>query len=71
MATKKTSGPKKLTRDTQNQMFAGVCSGVGEYFNIDPTMVRLVFVLLTLMTAVIPGILLYIVAMFIIPNSEN
>ena len=70
MATKKNSGPKKLKRDTQNQMFAGVCAGIGKYFDIDPTLVRLVFALLTLITGIIPGILLYVIAMFIIPNEN-
>ena len=36
---------KPLTRSTSNRMIAGVCAGLGEYFNIDPTIVRLLFVL--------------------------
>ena len=36
---------KPLTRSTSNRMIAGVCAGLGEYFNIDPTVVRLLFVL--------------------------
>jgi len=36
---------KQLTRSTTNRMIAGVCAGLGEYLNIDPTVVRLLFVL--------------------------
>ena len=36
---------KTLTRSASNRMIAGVCAGIGEYFNIDPTIVRLLFVL--------------------------
>jgi phage shock protein PspC (stress-responsive transcriptional regulator) len=36
---------KPLTRSTSNRMIAGVCAGLGEYFHIDPTIVRLLFVL--------------------------
>jgi len=36
---------KKLTRSTSNRMIAGVCAGLGEYLGIDPTIVRLLFVL--------------------------
>jgi phage shock protein C len=36
---------KQLTRSTSNHMIAGVCAGLGEYFGIDPTIVRLLFVL--------------------------
>ncbi|MFQ6135216.1 MAG: PspC domain-containing protein [Nitrososphaerales archaeon] len=46
-------------------MVAGVCGGIGEYFNVDPTFVRLAFVLLVLANGV--GILLYIIGAFIIP----
>ena len=40
---------KKLTKSQKNKMFAGVCGGIAEYFNIDATIVRLVFVLFTLL----------------------
>lgn len=37
--------PKRLTRSLSNRMIAGICGGLAEYFNIDPTLVRLLFVL--------------------------
>ncbi|OGL77294.1 hypothetical protein A3J43_00545 [Candidatus Uhrbacteria bacterium RIFCSPHIGHO2_12_FULL_54_23] len=56
---------KKLYRSRTNKMIAGVCGGLGEYLNIDATIVRLAFVLLTLMSGF--GVLLYIVLWIIVP----
>lgn len=55
---------KKLYRSTTNKMLCGVCGGLGEYFNIDPTIVRLLCVLLGLSGA---GLLVYIIAAIVIP----
>lgn len=57
---------KKLFRSTDNRILAGVCGGVGEYLDIDPTVVRVVYVLLSLLTA-FAGLLVYIVLWLIIP----
>ena len=57
---------KKLYRNTGNKMIAGVCSGVAEYVNIDPTVVRLIWALVGLTGA---GILAYLVAALIIPEK--
>ena len=59
---------KKLYRNTQNKMIAGVCSGVAEYVNIDPTVVRLIWALIGLSGA---GILAYLVAALIIPEEPE
>lgn len=61
---------KKLTRPRFNRMLGGVCSGVAQYFDIDPTIVRLGFVALWLLTALIPCLIVYVVACVIIPNGE-
>lgn len=58
---------KKLYRSRNNRMIAGVCAGIGKYFNIDPTVIRLVFIVLSL--AVLPGILLYIIAWILMPEE--
>lgn len=52
---------------SNNKMVCGVCSGVAEYFNIDPTIVRLLTVLLTLGAG--SGLLVYIIAAIIIPEK--
>ena len=50
---------KKLYRNTSNKMLAGVCSGLAEYINIDPTVIRLIWALIGLTGA---GILAYLIA---------
>ena len=57
---------KKLYRNTENKMLAGVCSGIADYFNIDPTLVRLGWVLFSLLGG--SGLLAYIIAAIIIPE---
>ncbi len=58
---------KKLYRSKTNSKLAGVCGGIGEYFNIDPTLIRLAWAIFSLAGA---GILAYIVAMIIIPEEN-
>jgi len=60
---------KKLYLSDTNKMIAGVCGGIGEYLGIDPTVVRLVWAILTVCSALVGGVLLYIIAMFIIPRK--
>ena len=57
---------KKLYKSSVNRMLCGVCGRIAEYFNIDPTLVRLVWVIITLMGGA--GILAYIIAAIIIPD---
>ncbi|WP_409968102.1 PspC domain-containing protein [Bengtsoniella intestinalis] len=59
---------KRLYKST-NKMVAGVCAGVAEYFDIDPTLVRLGFVLLGGLGGT--GIMLYIIATLIIPRAPE
>ena len=57
---------KKLYRSRTSKMLCGVCGGIGEYFNIDPTLIRLLFVLFGCTGG---GILAYIIAAIIIPDQ--
>jgi len=57
--------PKRLYRSRTNRVIAGVCSGLGQYFSIDATIVRIVFVILGVVWG--SGILLYLVMMIVIP----
>ncbi len=61
--------PKKLCRSATNQIIAGVCGGIGEYFNIDPTVVRVAWAILSLFAGT--GIAAYIVAAILMPKEEN
>ena len=53
-----------------NRQIAGVCAGLGEYFGIDPTAVRVAYVLLSFFSAGFPGILIYIILWMLIPERE-
>lgn len=58
---------KKLYRSTENRVIAGVCGGIAEYFDIDPTLVRLAWVLFCVLGG--SGLLTYIIAAIIIPEG--
>ncbi|MBO4837369.1 MAG: PspC domain-containing protein [Clostridia bacterium] len=60
---------KKITRSRNNRMIAGVCGGIGEYFNVDPTLIRLGFVALSFLAG--GGLMVYIIAAVIIPSGED
>jgi len=58
---------KRLYRSRTNKMIAGVCGGIAEYLGIDTTIVRLLYIVASLMLAAFPGLLIYIIAIFVIP----
>jgi len=58
---------KRLHRSNKNKILAGVCGGLGEYFNIDPVIIRLIWILLVFAAGT--GILAYIIAWIIIPQK--
>lgn len=58
---------KKLYRSKKNRVIAGVCGGIGEYFEVDPTIIRLAWILFAFSGA---GILAYIIAFLIIPEKN-
>jgi phage shock protein C len=61
---------KKLYRSGRDRMLGGVCGGIAEYFNVDATLVRLLWVLLTL-GSIGAGILVYLIAWIIIPENPK
>jgi len=62
---------KKLYRSGQHKMIGGVCGGLGEYFELDVTLTRLIFVAVGLLTAIFPMALFYIIAWIIVPVQEK
>lgn len=60
---------KRLTRSGSDRMVAGVCSGLAEYFDLDPTLVRAGYVLLSLLSAGFPGLLIYLVLWMVMPED--
>jgi phage shock protein PspC (stress-responsive transcriptional regulator) len=60
---------KRLYRSENERMIAGVCGGLSEYFDIDPVLLRLLWVAFTFFVG--SGVLLYILACIIIPNERD
>lgn len=59
--------PKRLYRSRTNRMVGGVCAGIADYLNMDPTVVRLLFLLLTFATGG-TALILYIAMLFVVPE---
>lgn len=62
---------KRLYRSRNDRKIAGVLGGVSEYFQMDPTVVRIVYAILFILTSFFPFGLIYLAAIFIIPNEED
>ncbi len=60
---------KRLFRSEENQQIAGVCAGLAEYFSVDVTLIRIVFLILTLAGG--PGLIIYIAMWWIMPTREK
>ncbi|MBE0710756.1 MAG: PspC domain-containing protein [Candidatus Aminicenantes bacterium] len=58
---------KKLYRSVSQKMLAGVCGGLAEYFDLDVSLVRLLFIGIGLVTAVLPMTFFYIIAWIVVP----
>lgn len=61
---------KRLVRSRKDKMIGGVCGGLGEYFGIDPTLIRIAFAMLVIFGAGSP-LLLYVLLWVIIPAADN
>jgi len=60
---------KRLTK-SNDKMLAGVCGGIADFFELDPTIVRVGYAALTVFSAGFPGVILYIIMMLVIPNEK-
>lgn len=61
--------PKRLLRSVNHKMLGGVCAGLAEYLDIDVSVVRLLWVGIALVTALLPMTLFYIIAWIVIPQA--
>jgi phage shock protein C len=59
--------PKRLYRSRTDRQLTGVLGGVSEYLGLDPSLVRIVYVIVTILTGFVPGIFLYFMMAFIVP----
>lgn len=60
---------RKLTK-SDNKMLSGVLAGIAEYMDVDPTIIRIAYTALAIFSAGFPGLFLYIIMAFIIPNKR-
>jgi phage shock protein PspC (stress-responsive transcriptional regulator) len=61
----------KRLRLSNDKKLMGVCGGIAEYFEIDPTLVRLAWIVLTILTGIFPGLIGYFIAAIVMPNSDE
>ena len=60
---------KKLYKSAKDKKIDGVCAGLATYFNLDPTLVRVGFAVLVVLTGIFPGVILYAVLAVIMPRE--
>jgi phage shock protein C len=61
----------RITRSRDDRMLAGVVGGLAQYFGIDATLARIVFVVVSVVSAAVPGILIYLLLWLIIPDADR
>lgn len=62
---------KKLRRSKKEKMVAGVCGGLAEYFDMDPTITRLLYIILSVCSAAFPGLLVYFILWIVVPYQQK
>lgn len=62
--------PKRLYRSQTDKMIGGVCGGIADYFTLDPTLVRLGYILLSVFT-VFSGVIAYLILWIVVPLRKN
>jgi len=62
---------KRIYRLVNDRKIAGICGGIGELLNIDPTLIRLALIFLCLVTAVMPLVITYLIGWIIIPEKPE
>ena len=62
---------QELTRPRQDRKMAGVCAGLANYLGLDPTVVRVIYAILSLCTAIVTGLIVYLILMLVIPEDPT
>lgn len=62
---------KHLYRSNKNKVFGGVIGGLGEYFEVDPVLMRLIWLMILLGTGLVPGIIVYLLALVMVPKHPD
>jgi phage shock protein PspC (stress-responsive transcriptional regulator) len=61
---------RPMRRSTTNRMVAGVCGGIAKWLNWDPTVVRVLYVVISIFSAAFPGLLAYVILWAVVPEDE-
>lgn len=62
---------ERIYRSKKNKVFAGVLGGLGEYLDVDPVLLRIIWLAITVFTGFAPGIVVYILVIFVIPAQPT
>jgi phage shock protein C len=63
--------PRRLYRSRRDRKVAGVLGGIAEHWNIDPSLVRILYVVFTILTGFVPLVFMYLLMMFIVPEEPR
>ena len=61
---------RHLYRSKTNKVFGGIFGGLGEHFDVDPVILRLLWVFVVIFTGVVPGLVVYLIALFVVPHKS-
>ena len=62
---------KRLYKSDTDKKWSGICAGIAEYFDVDPTLIRVGYIFITIITGVIPGLIAYFVLSWVMPREEE
>lgn len=66
-----TAGGVRKLRKSRNRMIGGVCGGIAEWIGWDPTLVRVLYVFVSIVSAAFPGILTYLILWIVMPGPDS
>lgn len=61
---------KKLYKSKENKVISGVFGGIGEYYEVDPTVLRLGYIAITALSGFMPGVVAYVIASLVVPEKK-
>ncbi|MFH1161968.1 MAG: PspC domain-containing protein [Candidatus Jorgensenbacteria bacterium] len=70
-STNTSNGAKKLHRSRTNKVCAGIIGGLGEYFGVDPALLRVVWIVILVFSGIVPGVIAYLLALLVVPKPVN
>jgi phage shock protein C len=62
---------KKLYRSSTDRVFSGLCGGLGDYLDVDSTIIRLIWLMIVIFTGLFPGALVYLLAVLVVPAANQ